>query len=36
MFTMPEVSEILQFYQTKISEKHFKYFTAVLHYTVIV
>lgn len=35
MFTMLELSEISQFYQTKISEKHFKYFTAVAHYTVI-
>lgn len=35
MLTMLELSEMLQFYQTKIIEKHFKYFTAVPHYTVI-
>lgn len=35
MLTTLELSEILQFYQTKIIEKLFKYFTAVPHYTVI-
>lgn len=35
MLTMLELSEILRFCQTKISEKQFKYFTAVPHYTVI-
>lgn len=35
MLTMLELSEMLQFCQTKIIEKHFKYFTAVPRYTVI-
>lgn len=34
--TMLELSNFLQFCQTKISDKQFKYFTAVLHHTVIV